>query len=61
MSSDRDQLIAVNVPLRNLEVHDLDQLVDVNSVSLGNLGDLEKTSPSFISQITTKRADRLSA
>ena len=55
MSSDRDQLITVNVPLRNLEVRDrLERLVEVNSVSLRNLGDLEKTSPSFISQITTK-------
>ena len=54
MSSDRDQLIAGNFPLKNLEVRDLDRLVEVNSVSLRNLGDLKKISPSFISQFTTK-------
>ena len=75
ISSDRDQLIYVNIPLRNLEVRDLDRLVDVNSVSLRNLGDLEKISPSSSPPITFsfisltfshlpnyhKRADWLSA
>ena len=57
MSSDRDQLFAVNIPLRNLEVRDrLERLVEVNSVSLRNLGSIWRRLPphSFISQFTTK-------
>ena len=75
MSSDRDQLIDVNIPLRNIKVRDLDWLVDINSVSLRNIGDLEKISPSSSPPITFsfisltfshlsnyhKRADRFSA
>ena len=57
MSSDRDQLFAVNVPLRNLKVRDrLEWLIEVNSISLRNRGSIWRRLPphSYISQFTMK-------